>query len=124
LLSLGYLPVIASVGVTASGDLLNINADVFAAHLAVTIRAARLIVAGKTPGVFDGSGQTCAVLDEASAAAMIAAGAARDGMIAKLTACLAALNGGVNDIRIIDGRRGGYLAAPGTLLQLASLSSR
>src|SRR4029453_9034741 len=114
LLSLEYVPVLASLGITQSGELLNVNADVLAAHVARTIRANRLIIAGSTPGVFDAAGRTCPVLDIDKATAMVAAGTARDGMVAKLGACLDALAGGVKDVRIVDGRGGDYLAANGT----------
>jgi acetylglutamate kinase len=117
LLSLEYVPVLASIGVTRGGDLLNVNADVLAAHAARTIRADRLIIAGSTPGVFNAAGQTCPVLDIDTATAMVAAGTARDGMVAKLGACLDALAGGVKDVRIVDGRGGAYLAAKGTRIQ-------
>ena len=56
------MPVIASVGVAADGTLLNVNADVFAAHLAAALGARRLIVAGTTAGVLDGAGATIAEL--------------------------------------------------------------
>jgi acetylglutamate kinase len=117
LLGLGYVPVVSSIGMTADGALLNVNADVLAAHLARAIGAARLIIGGKTAGVFDAAGQTCGRLDEADARAMVAAGTARDGMVAKLGACLDAMAGGVEDIRIVDGRSGEYEQAPGTLLR-------
>lgn len=117
LLALGYVPVVASIGVSGDGALLNVNADVLAAHLARAIGAGRLIIAGKTAGVFDGDGRTCAHLDEASARAMVAAGTARDGMVAKLGACLEAMAGGVDEVRIVDGRTGEYERAPGTLLR-------
>jgi acetylglutamate kinase len=117
LLALGYVPVIASIGVTDAGALLNVNADVLAAHLAQTIGASRLIIGGKTAGVFDAAGQTCGRLDEAAARAMVAAGTARDGMVAKLGACLDAMAGGVDEVRIVDGRAGEYETAPGTLLR-------
>lgn len=117
LLSLGYVPVLASIGVTRDGELLNVNADVLAAHVARTVKADRLIVAGATAGVFDDSGATCAALDVAAATAMVAAGTARDGMVAKLGACLDALAGGVADVRIVDGRGGAYLEAGGTRVQ-------
>jgi len=120
LIALGYVPVIASVGVSADGDLLNVNADVLAAHLAKSIGAARLIIGGKTAGVFDAAGQTCARLDESTARQMVATGTARDGMVAKLGACLDAIAGGVAEVRIVDGRAGEYLAAPGTLLRQGS----
>jgi acetylglutamate kinase len=116
LIALGYVPVVASIGVSADGSLLNVNADVLAAHLAKTIGAARLIIGGKTAGVFDASGQTCARLDESTARQMVSAGTAKDGMIAKLGACLDAIAGGVGEVRIVDGRAGECLEAPGTVL--------
>jgi acetylglutamate kinase len=120
LLGLGYVPVVSSVGMTEDGALLNVNADVLAAHLARAIGAARLIIAGKTAGVFDADGRTCGRLDEEAARAMVAAGTARDGMVAKLGACLEAMAGGVEDVRIVDGRAGEYEQAPGTLLRSGS----
>src|SRR4029079_17896787 len=63
LMRLGYVPVVASIGVGPDGALLNVNADVLAAHLAAATGAARLIIAGKTAGVFDESGATVAQLD-------------------------------------------------------------
>jgi len=117
LLALGYVPVVSSIGVTREGALLNVNADVLAAHLARAIGATRLIIGGKTPGVFDAAGNTCGRLDEGAARAMVAAGTARDGMVAKLGACLDAMAGGVEEVRIVDGRAGQYETAPGTLLR-------
>jgi acetylglutamate kinase len=116
LLELGYVPVVASIGVAADGRLLNVNADTLASHLARAAGAAQLIVAGKTAGVFDAAGATCPRLDARQARAMVAAGTARDGMVAKLTACLEALDGGVETVRIVDGRSGGYESAAGTTI--------
>lgn len=116
LLELGYVPVIASVGIDGEGRLLNVNADTLASHLARAAGAGELIVAGKTAGVFDAAGVTCPRLDAREAQAMVAAGTARDGMVAKLTACLAALDGGVGRVRIVDGRAGDYEAAAGTTI--------
>ncbi len=116
LLTLGYVPVVASIGVTPDGELLNVNADVLAAHIARTIRADRLLVAGSTPGVFDAAGSPCATLDERQARAMVATGTARDGMVTKLAAVLDAFHAGVDDVRIVNGQRGDYANAPGTTL--------
>jgi acetylglutamate kinase len=120
LLALRYVPVVATIGMTAIGALLNVNADVLAAHLAAAIGADRLIIAGSTPGVLDAAGQTCRVLDEAGARAMVAAGTARDGMVAKLNAALSALAAGVGSVRLVDGRGGDYAAAPGTTISSAA----
>jgi acetylglutamate kinase len=116
LLALGYVPVVASIGVTEAGELLNVNADILAAHLAAAVGAARLIIGGKTPGVFDESGTIRERLDERTARELVARGAARDGMVAKLGACLDAIAGGVAEVRIVDGRAGEYAQARGTVL--------
>jgi acetylglutamate kinase len=110
------VPVIATIGISAEGALLNVNADVLAAHLARAIGADRLIIAGSTPGVFDASGATCASLDTGAARAMVAAGTARDGMVAKLNAAIAAVDGGVRLVRIVDGRDGSYASGLGTTI--------
>ena len=104
LLKLGYVPVIASVGVAADGTLLNVNADVFAAYLAGAVGARRLIVAGTTPGVLDGAGATIAELTEADVQVLTASGTAHSGMVAKLNACRDALRAGVSEVAIVAGR--------------------
>lgn len=104
LMTAGYVPVIASIGVTGSGALLNVNADTLAGHLASALGARRLIIAGATAGVLDRTGATIAELDLDAVAAMIASGAAHSGMVAKLSACRDALRGGVADVAIVNGR--------------------
>ena len=104
LTTLGYLPVIASLGVTGDGALMNVNADTFAAHLAVALRASRLIIAGGTAGVLDANGQTIATLTMEQVDGMIASGEAHSGMVAKLKACREAVAAGVADIAIVAGR--------------------
>ena len=56
LVRLGCIPVVASIGVDPDGVLLNVNADVLAAHLAANVPAERLIIAGGTAGVLDANG--------------------------------------------------------------------
>src|SRR5258705_182974 len=104
LLARGYVPVVACIGSTRDGQLLNVNADTLAAHLASGLGARRLVIAGGTSGVLDESGQTIERLDSRGAARMIKAGAANKGMIAKLEACRAALRKGVGDVVIAHGR--------------------
>ena len=104
LLSLGYVPVVASVGVAADGTLLNVNADTFAAHLAAALRARRLIVAGTTAGVLDGAGATIDELTATDVERLTASGTAHSGMLAKLTACRHAKRGGVGEVAIVAGR--------------------
>ena len=54
LLARSYVPIVACVGATGAGQLLNINADTLASHLAAQLGAKRLVIAGGTAGVLDG----------------------------------------------------------------------
>ena len=115
LLALGAVPIVASIGVSRQGELLNVNADTIAAHLAARIQADRLIIAGATAGVLDRAGQLIPVLSIAGIDRMIASGDAHSGMVAKLTACRAALDGGVREVAIVSGRGvDDYATAAGT----------
>ena len=51
-----FVPVVASIGVDGEGRLLNVNADTMAGHVAGSLRARRLIIAGSTAGVLDDVG--------------------------------------------------------------------
>jgi acetylglutamate kinase len=104
LLAAGFVPVLACIGVDREGRLLNVNADTLAGHVAARLEARRLIVAGTTPGVLGSDGGTEEVLDSAGIAALVDAGTATAGMIAKLRACEHALAHGVDDVVIVDGR--------------------
>jgi acetylglutamate kinase len=104
LLGLGYVPVIASLGVAADGTLLNLNADTFAAHLAASLKARRLLVAGTTAGVLDDRGATIDELTATDVDQLTAAGTAHSGMLAKLTACRHAKKRGVGEVAIVAGR--------------------
>jgi acetylglutamate kinase len=113
----GYVPVIASIGATREGVLLNVNADTFAAHLAAALGADRLIVAGTTPGVLDQAGRTIARLTRADVDALTKSGGAHSGMVAKLAACSHAAARGVRDVSIVAGRGiEDFGEAPGTRL--------
>ena len=105
LLARGYVPIVACIGSTRDGQLLNVNADTLASHLAAEIGARRLIIAGGTAGVLDQQGQTIERLTTRGAAALIRVGTANKGMVAKLEACRAALRKGVGDVLIANGRQ-------------------
>lgn len=55
LLSAGYLPVVSSIGITAEGQLMNVNADQAATALAATL-GADLILLSDVSGILDGKG--------------------------------------------------------------------
>jgi acetylglutamate kinase len=103
LTSHGYVPVVASIGVDDE-VLLNVNADVMACRIAAALPSSDLVIAGTTPGVLDASGESIAGLDSDAIGRLISDGTATAGMIAKLSACRAALADGVASIRLVDGR--------------------
>jgi acetylglutamate kinase len=105
LMARGYVPVVACVGATKKGQLLNVNADTLASHLAARLKAKRLVIAGGTAGVLDADGRTIARLPARDAAQLVKAGTANKGMVAKLQACRDALRQGVGDVLVANGRR-------------------
>ncbi|MBM3819533.1 MAG: acetylglutamate kinase [Acidimicrobiia bacterium] len=104
LLARGYVPVVACIGATRDGQLLNVNADTLASHLAADLGASRLVIAGGTAGVLDERGRTIGRLTGRDAARLIKAGTANKGMVAKLEACRAAVRRGVGNVVIANGR--------------------
>jgi len=104
LLAREYIPIVACIGTTRMGQLLNVNADTLASHLAAAIGAKRLVIAGGTSGVLDADGRTIARLTRRDAARLVKTGTANKGMVAKLQACRAALQQGVGDVVIAGGR--------------------
>jgi acetylglutamate kinase len=104
LLSGGYMPVISPVSRDASGTLssaLNVNGDDAAAAIAAALGAAELLLVADVPGVMC-NGAVLPSLTPDAARALIAEGVAVGGMQAKLQAALAALAGGVPQVRISD----------------------
>jgi acetylglutamate kinase len=99
----GYVPVIACVSASREGQLFNVNADTLAGSLASRVKAKRLVIAGATAGVLDKRGQTIPRLNKTHIAKLVTSGTANAGMVAKLTACEAALTG-ASSVVIIDGR--------------------
>jgi acetylglutamate kinase len=105
----GFVPVMACVGMNGAGQLLNVNADTLAGHVAARLGARRLVIAGTTPGVLGDLGATLPLLESSAVARLVDGGTATAGMIAKLRACEHALAGGVDDVVIVDGRDGAAL---------------
>jgi acetylglutamate kinase len=100
----GYVPVIACVSADRDGQLFNVNADTLAGSLAARLKAKRLVIAGATEGVLDGNGRNIPALNRKAIAALVMSGTASAGMVAKLSACQAAIKGGAKSVAIVDGR--------------------
>jgi acetylglutamate kinase len=107
----GYVPTVASLGAASDGQLFNVNADTLAAHLAARLHAPRLVIAGGTAGVLGSRGDTIPTLSLAELDAFVASGGATAGMVAKLHACREAIQNGVREVFVADGRDLHSLAA-------------
>ena len=103
LLSRGYIPVIASIGMGYDGHAYNINADTVAAEIAVAMNAAKVILLTDVAGVLGVDGEVVAVMSREDARHRIDEGEVTGGMIPKLEACLRALDA-VPLAHIVDGR--------------------
>ncbi|WP_298345518.1 acetylglutamate kinase [Ferrimicrobium sp.] len=102
----GVIPVVASLGVETSGGLLNVNADSFAASLAVALGAAKLIFLTNVAGLLseiDDPGSLIARVGVDEMQLLIEGGQIRGGMIPKVAAALGAATGGVERVHLIDG---------------------
>jgi acetylglutamate kinase len=99
-----FIPIVAPLAVGEDGQTLNVNADPFAAALAVELGAEKLVLLTDTEGVKDASGHLITSLTAEKARRLRATGAVKGGMIPKLENALAALERGVHKVHIIDGR--------------------
>jgi len=106
IISLGYMPVIAPVGIDASGQRYNINADTAAGAVASHIGADRLIVVTDVPGIMrdiDGRKTVLPAVTVAEIEEMIASGVIYGGMIPKVRAAVQCIQGIVQEVVIVDG---------------------
>lgn len=99
-----FIPIVAPLAADADGQTLNVNADPFAAALAVALGAEKLVLLTDTEGVKDASGSLIPSLTGDQARRLRASGAVTGGMIPKLENALGALERGVHKVHIIDGR--------------------
>lgn len=98
----GYVPVVSPLAGTGDGIILNINADTIAAQIALSLKIEKLILFTNKDGVFHGK-KLLSVLTTNEAAEVISSGIARDGMAIKLGSAVAAIEGGVKRVHIING---------------------
>ncbi len=103
LLAQDILPVIAPIGVDASGQAYNINADTAAGSLAAALKAEKLVYLSDVPGVLVDD-VLLPSLDQAKAAELVETGVVGGGMLPKLRSAFGALDAGVNKVHLIDGR--------------------
>ncbi len=104
----GYIPVIATIGVDAQGQLYNINGDTAAAAIAGAMGAEKLIFMTDIPGILrdvtdEASLIPCLFIEEIDG--FMEENIITGGMIPKVESCASAIRQGLKEAVILDGRR-------------------
>lgn len=103
-----FIPVVSSVGSGERGESLNINADTVASALGGALKAHKLVLLTDVEGIFLGTGDNKKLASKLKASeipGLIETGVLTGGMIPKALGCLEAVNQGVENVHIIDGRK-------------------
>ncbi len=102
MIDLGYIPIIAPLGLGSDKTCLNINADLVASRLAGALKADRLIFLSDVNGIRLADGTHLSELNATQANTLIDEGIIYGGMIPKIKACLEAL-ADVPRVHIVNG---------------------
>jgi len=99
----GYIPVIAPIGIGEDGRSRVLDADRVAAEVALSLGAQKLVFLSDVPGILVG-GNLRPELDAVQAEELLRSGVVEGGMARKLRAIRHALEKGVRQAHVIDGR--------------------
>lgn len=106
-LAMGYIPVIAPIGVDAGGQRYNINADTAAGAVASFIGSPQMIVVTDVPGIMrtlDGRKTVLPSVTVGQIEDLIKNGEIYGGMIPKVRAAIDCIQGSVSEVVIVDGK--------------------
>jgi acetylglutamate kinase len=101
------IPCIATIARDSAGSRLNVNADTAAGAVAAAMKAEKLVVVSDTHGIrtkIDDPSSRVSALTVGQINELTQSGVISSGMLPKVEACVQALNGGVKQTHIIDGR--------------------
>ncbi len=101
----GFIPVVAPVGFGSDGETFNINADLVASQVAMSLSAGRLVYITDVDGVMDAAGELISSITAAEVRRLVEDGTISGGMIPKIEYALEALQNGVGKVPIINGTR-------------------
>ncbi len=107
LLTSGFVPVIAPIGIDDQGQAYNINADAAASAIAIALAAEKLIFMSDVNGLYadiEDPNSRIESIDIDSINAGLKVERFKTGMIPKLAACVRALREGVSRVHILDGK--------------------
>lgn len=106
-LTLGYIPVISTIGFDRNGNLYNINADTAAARIAGALDAEKFIAMTDIKGVMRDKNDPTSLMQTINVSEikqLVKQGIIDGGMLPKVNCCEEAIRRGVNNVVIIDGR--------------------
>jgi acetylglutamate kinase len=104
-LASGQVPIVSSLAPSTSGELLNVNADLAAASLAVALGAEKLLLLTDVAGLYSNWPNQDSLISEIAVKELTELlPDLESGMIPKMQACLNAIAGGVPRAHVIDGR--------------------
>lgn len=106
IVDMGYMPVLAPIGIGADAQRYNINADTAAGAVASQLGVERMIVVTDVPGIMktvDGEKRVLPVVTVAEIEEMIAGGDIYGGMIPKVRAAIQCIQGQVKEVVIVNG---------------------
>lgn len=107
LLDAGRIPVVSTIATDTDhpGQVLNVNADTAAAALAVGLGANKLVVLTDVAGLYGAWPDPASLISRIDTDALAQLlPSLESGMVPKMEACLRAVNGGVPQAHVIDGR--------------------
>ena len=107
LLEKGYIPVVSTVGCDEDGNTYNINGDTAAAYIAGALNAERLIMMTDIAGVLQDKDDPDTLIPEIPVSRiekLYKDGVVTGGMIPKVECCVKAIEAGVKNVVIMDGR--------------------
>ena len=107
LLEKNYIPVISTVASDRQGNVYNINGDTAAAYIAGALEAERMILMTDIAGILMDKDDPATLIPHitvSEAKKLYDSGVISGGMIPKVDCCIDALNYGVNNVIIMDGR--------------------
>ncbi|MBQ6816181.1 MAG: acetylglutamate kinase [Clostridia bacterium] len=107
LLEKGYIPVVSTIGCDKQGNAYNINGDTAAAFIAGALSAERLIMMTDIAGILRDKNDTSTLIPHVTvseARNLYQSGVVSGGMIPKVECCIEAIEKGVKNVIIMDGR--------------------
>lgn len=106
-LSFDVIPVITPLAMDFHGQTYNINADTAACEIAKSLNARKLVFLSDVPGILrdpKDEKSLLSMIHTSEVPQLIADGVLFGGMLPKIQSCVEALNNGVTEVHMVDGR--------------------